>query len=394
MDVLLPTTAAALSEDSAVGPVARPPRKVLHIMHALCFSGGEIMLNIAAPEFQRQGLELHILSDAPPAESDYAATLEAAGYTVHYRPYAAGQMPDMVALRQFLRQQRFDVVHNHTENDFFWYSLAAWQAGVPRIVHTIHNNFNFKGFSRAKRTTFRLLARRLLGVQFIAISPTVQETERRVSFNPTVLVHNWTDPTRFFPARSTQERAQARQGLELAPDSLVLVSVGSCIETKNHHDIFTALSLLEPALAARVIYLHVGDGHLHAAEQAYAASLHLHADVRFLRQQQDVRNILIASDIYIMPSHFEGLSISLLEAQCCAIPTAVYDSPGLRDLVRDHHTGRLVSPTPAHLAAVITELAADPTQRLKLAQAGYQQSQERYNMSKSLKLLLSLYEAT
>ncbi len=383
---------ATLSSLAAPVPAAPPaPRKVLHVLHALRFSGAEIMLKIAAPEFRRQGLELHILSDCPPASSDYAATLAAAGYTVHYLPWGASQLKNLGAVRRFLQQQRFDVVHNHTEQNFLWYSLAAWQAGVPRFVHTVHNNFNFKGLARVKRVAYRLVARRLLGVRFIAIGTSVQATERRVSFNPTALVFNWTDPARFYPARSATERQQARQALGLPAGSLVLVSVGGCFESKNHHAIFTALSLLAPELAARIVYLHLGDGHLHAAEQAYAASLHLAADVRFLGQLQQVRDVLIASDIYVMSSHYEGLSISLLEAQSCAVPAVVYDSPGLRDLVRDHRTGRLVPPTPAHLAAALTELAASPGERARLGQAGYQQAQQQFSLAESLKQLLALY---
>ncbi|MDJ0367184.1 glycosyltransferase [Hymenobacter sp. H14-R3] len=391
MNNLLLTVAPAAPPAPAPAAPGGPPRKVLHILHALRFSGAEIMLRVAAADFRAQGLELHILSDSPPAASDYAATLEAAGYTVHYLPYAAGQRPDMPALRRFLRQHRFAVVHNHTEQDFFWYGLAARQAGVPRFVHTVHNNFNFKGLVRAKRATLRLLARRLLGVRFVAIGAAVQATERRVCFNPTTLVPNWTDTTRFFPARSAAERTQARQALGLAPGQLVLVSVGSCIESKNHHAIFTALSLLPPTVAARVVYLHVGDGHLHAAEQAYAATLNLRAEVRFLGQLQDIRSVLIASDIYLMTSHFEGLSISLLEAQQCAVPAVAYDAPGLRELVRDHHTGRLVAPQPGALATALAELAAAPQLRAQLGQAGYQQAQQQFSLTRSLRRLLALY---
>ncbi|RZL14635.1 MAG: glycosyltransferase [Hymenobacter sp.] len=387
----MPALLSFLAAPAAAAVATPTKRKVLHILHALRFSGAEIMLKIAAPEFQRQGLELHILSDAPPESSDYTATLEAAGYTVHYLPWVASQLKNLLAVRRFFQAHQFDVIHNHTEQNFIWYSLAARQVGVPRFVHTVHSNFAFTGLVRAKRAAYRLVARRLLGVQFIAISASVQATERRVNFTPTTLVFNWIDPERFYPARSAAERQQARQALGLTPDKLVLVSVGGCVESKNHPAIFTALSLLAPELAARIVYLHVGDGHLHAEEQAYAASLPLHAEVRFLGQLQEVRDVLIASDIYLMPSHYEGLGNSLLEAQSCAVPAVVYDALGLRDLVRDHHTGRLVPPTPAHLAAALTELAANPAELDRLGQAGYQQTLQQFSLKQSLTQLLALY---
>ncbi|WP_310392829.1 glycosyltransferase family 4 protein [Hymenobacter sp.] len=392
-------TAAAslLPAAPAPAPAPRPAprvRKVLHILHAIRYSGAEIMLRIAAPEFQRQGLDLHILTDSPPAENDYAATLEAVGYTVHYLPWANDSRPDVGAVRRFMRRHRFDVVHNHTEQSFLWYGLAARQAGVPRCVHTVHNSFEYRGLLRVKRAAYRLLARRLLGGRFIAIGPSVQEIERRVNFNPTTLVPNWVDSEHFVPARSAAEREDCRRALGLRPEQLVLVSVGSCIESKNHHDIFMALGQLAAELAERVVYLHVGDGHLHHAEQEYAQSLNLRAEVRFLGQLLDVRPVLLASDLFVMTSRFEGLGMSLLEAQSCAIPAVVYDATGLRDLVQDHRTGRLLPPTPGHLAAAITELAANPAERVRLGQAGHRQAREQYSLAGSLQRLLALYEAS
>lgn len=370
----------------------RRVRKVLHILHALHFSGAEIMLKIAAPAFLAQGLELHILSDSPAYESDYATTLAAAGYTLHYLPCVEGQRPDLGAVRRFLRQHRFDAVHNHTEQNFLWYSFIARQVGVPRFVHTVHANFNFAGLVRVKRAAYRLLARQLLGVQFIAISPSVQETEQRANFNPTMLVPNWVNAEHFVPARSAAERDDCRRALGLRPEQFVLVSVGSCLENKNHHDIFTALGQLDDDLAARTVYLHIGDGPLNDAEQICVRGLALRADVRFLGQLHDVRPALIASDLFLMTSRFEGLGMSLLEAQSCALTAVVYDASGLRDLVRDRDTGRLVPPTPAHLAAAIAELAAAPDERVRLGQAGYEQSQEQFSLARSLQLLLDLYE--
>jgi glycosyltransferase involved in cell wall biosynthesis len=375
---------------SHVAPVR--PLKVLHILHELKFSGAEVMLKLAAAELQARGLELHILSDTPTAGTgDYTAELVRAGYSVHHLPCPVGRPPRLAAVVRFLRAQHFDVVHNHTEQNFFWYGLATRLAGVPRLVYTVHNCFAFTGAVRYKRLLYRLVARRVFGMRFTAIGPSVQQVEQQTFFNPTTLIPNWMDEAHLLPAHNDAEQLDARRALGLRPDDVAIVSVGSCTAVKNHTDVFTALSLLSAAEATRFVYLHVGDGPMHAQEEACAHSLGLYPHVRFLGQLTDVRPVLIASDIFVMPSRFEGLSIALLEAQYCALPAVVYNVNGLRDLVVDGCTGRLVPSQPEALAQALAELAAAPALRRQLGQAARAYAQAHYNMKDSLTHLLRLY---
>jgi glycosyltransferase involved in cell wall biosynthesis len=73
----------------------------------------------------------------------------------------------------------------------------------------------------------------------------------------------------------------------------------------------------------------------------------------------------------VLPSHREGLPLSLLEAAACGRPLIATDVPGCRAIVRDGINGLLVPLEDAEaLAAAIDQLAADPELRRKFGKAG------------------------
>jgi glycosyltransferase involved in cell wall biosynthesis len=299
--------------------------KVLHILNELMPSGAENMLRVAGPSFQAAGCELHVMSTGA-AVGPYAQPLAEAGYTVHHRPFAKSPR-FFLELARAVRSGGFDTVHLHAERGFFWYVLALRWAGVRRIVRTVHNNFAFGGLLRARRSVERRLAE-WLGVRFVSIAPGVDQNERQRFGTHPRLIPNWFDSARFTPPTPV-EVATARAALGIAPGRFVLLSVGNCSEVKNHALLIDALAML----ADRPwLYLHAGAEQAGAPERAQAQRLGLGERIRFLGPQADVRTLLWAADLYVMPSLFEGMSIAALEALGSGTPCLFAESPGLVDL--------------------------------------------------------------
>jgi glycosyltransferase involved in cell wall biosynthesis len=369
-----------------------PVPKVLHILHSLRFSGAEVMLKLAAPTIHAQGFNQHILADGPTV-GDYASTLQEAGFTVYHRPYTSWSVMHLWHMYRFFKRNNFTVIHNHTEQNFIWYLLIARLAGIPRLVSTVHSTFAFHGQVRWRRGFYRWIARDVLNTQFTAIGPSVAKVEASTYRNPTVLVPNWLDEQRFVPPRNSAERAEARQYFSLSDDTVVLTSIGGCDDNKNHKAVLESLAVLRARTSQKIIYLHIGEGHTHMAEQQLAQQLGVDSCVKFAGQLRNVRIALLATDIYVMPSLREGLSISLLEALSCGVPSVVFDVNGQRDLVIEGQTGRCVPPTTVALTDALLDLVEHPDLRLRYGKAGRDFVQKHYSMRNSLARLLSLYGA-
>jgi glycosyltransferase involved in cell wall biosynthesis len=93
--------------------------------------------------------------------------------------------------------------------------------------------------------------------------------------------------------------------------------------------------------------------------------------LRMLGYRQDVGAVLAAADIFVLPSYFEGLPMSVIEAMLTGLPVVASDIAGPREQVVPEVTGLLVPPRQvAPLAEALSRLAADPSLRASMGEAG------------------------
>lgn len=303
-----------------------PPLRVLHLFYELRRSGGEIMMSVASDLWIDQDVACEIVAITD-AVGPYAETLEDAGYRVRRLSPSRWQL--LTSFPKLLRKVRPDIVHMNVERANFWLALEAICCG-SRVVQTVHSCFQFKGALRVERTIQRRILS-VLGVKYVAVGPSVAQNEWHTFSNPTEIILNWCDLSRF-SLTTDRDRSFARDVLGLHEDDQVLVSVGNCSTIKNHKSVLRALS--SESMPANVIYLHVGDHENDdgVAERRLAADLGLDNRVHFLGTLDDVRPALRAADLFVMPSLYEGLSISAVEAVATGTPTLVSPVPGLRDI--------------------------------------------------------------
>ena len=109
--------------------------------------------------------------------------------------------------------------------------------------------------------------------------------------------------------------------------------------------------------------------------------------------QKDMPALLAAAHIVCLPSHREGLPVSLLEAASCGRPIVTTDAPGCREVVKDGHNG-LVVPLrdPSALATALGRLIGDPTLRSEFGRNGRAMVLEQFSMEQMVSRTLALYE--
>jgi GT2 family glycosyltransferase/glycosyltransferase involved in cell wall biosynthesis len=284
------------------------------------------MMRVASDLWAEHGVECEIVAVAD-AVGPYARTLKDAGYCIHRLSPSTPRL--LASFPRLLRAVKPDVVHLHVERANFWLALEALNSGA-RVVQTVQSCFPFSGALRMKRTIQRRVLSNL-GVNCAAVGPSVGLNEWRIFHNPTEIICNWCD-LETFSQTTDADRDAARGALGLHGNDQVLVSVGNCAPVKSHESILRAMATA--LMPSNVVYLHVGDdsGEAGASERKLAASLGLGNRVRFLGTVEDVSRVLHAADLFVMPSHYEGMGISAVEAVATGIPTLVTPVPGLRDI--------------------------------------------------------------
>jgi glycosyltransferase involved in cell wall biosynthesis len=300
--------------------------RVLHILNELKPSGAEAMLHAAASYWHGQDIEGDILSTGNTVGT-YASVLEKSGYRIYHIPFSSSYT-FLLNIYSFLKKQHYDIIHIHPERANFWYALIAYISGNRKLIRTMHNVFPFKNMLRIERSIQRLIMRKAFDVKMVSISSSVKLTEWGNFCNYSILIPNWFDSTKYKPP-SREERNVVRKTFDLPDDSMVITSIGGCWPYKNHSSIIKALAKLSEN--SSVVYLHVGQEAEGYPERKLAETIGVSKRVHFLGIVPDVLPILYASDVYIMPSLYEGFGVAAVEAMGAGLPAILSDVPGLRD---------------------------------------------------------------
>src|SRR5205823_7010869 len=137
--------------------------------------------------------------------------------------------------------------------------------------------------------------------------------------------------------------------------------------------------------------LVVGDGPLRETLVRQAGSLGLAESVRFTGALADVRVPLAAMDVFVLPSHAEGMSNALLEAMAARRPVVATAVGGTHEVL-DGGAGVLVPPgNPGRLASEIMKLLADPARAARLGEAARRRVEQRFDARAMAQQLEALY---
>lgn len=136
----------------------------------------------------------------------------------------------------------------------------------------------------------------------------------------------------------------------------------------------------------------VGDGPERAALERQVVARGLHNSVRFLGQSTDVASHLEQGDVFVLPSRYEGLPFTILEAMCAGLPVVSTRVSGIPEAVGDD-AGLLVPPEdPVELARAMEQLCRAPATRDAMALAGGARVRSVFSWTEHLSAVERLYE--
>lgn len=305
----------------------------------------------------------------------FEAQLERAGIPVHYLRKGLGFRPRaMRTVWQILRDERVDVVHSHMHTHV--YALPAlFRLGLPG-VHTLHTLCDRENrmVQRANALGFRF------GVVPVAASGEVARSARQVYGRDPVVVRNAIPAARFTADRAKSRRAYGVKGT-------VVVSVARLVPVKGHPGLLRAVAQVPDCTL-----LLAGQGPDEEALKQLATDLAISDRVRFLGAIEDVPGVLAASDVFVLNSRFEGLPLSVLEAQAAGLPVIATAVGGVPEVVADD-CGRLVPlDDEAALVAALRELVGDRATRARLGAAARARA-HAYDLSDMARAYEAVYAA-
>lgn len=291
-------------------------------------------------------------------------------------PAAIGELRRIRAdLARVVARHRPEVIQTHLLRslDFLALTLRR-EPGVRAVFWTVHNAMldlradQLPGAQRwllgpkrlAHRTLYRAGGR--LADGFIAVSSDVAESVRAAYRPPSgrlSVIPNGVDVERYTQA---VDRNAVRASIGVAPEAPLAIVVAKLMTQKGHAVLLDALpGVLDRVAGLRVVL--VGEGELRDALEARVAGAGLQDSVTFAGNRGDIAQLLAASDLFVLPSLWEGLPMALLEAMASGLPVVATAVSGTREVIEDGRSGILVPPgdAPALGAAMIAVLERPET---------------------------------
>ena len=293
-------------------------------------------------------------------------------------------------LRRMIAAERVDVVHTH----FLGPGLHTYLAGLPSRrwvwVHTEHARPDVIAYPQG---LLRAARRMVPSADVVtAVSDGVAAYYREQAWAPATrvrIIPNGVDVNLF---AAPSDRMAMRRDIGLPPEAWVIGTVGNLRPEKNHELLLHAFARLRGD--ARDAWLVVvGGGERRPTLEGLAAELGVQQRVLFLGARTDVPRLFGTFDVYCLPSHYEGMPLSLLEAMAARRPIVATRVVGIQNLVVDGVTGLLSAPDDAGaLAQTLLRLHHNPALGVKMVEAGWQHVNTHGRLETMVQRYEQLYE--
>jgi glycosyltransferase involved in cell wall biosynthesis len=377
------------------------PIPVLHIITRLIIGGAQenTMLTAALLDPDRYAVDV-ISGPQTGSEGSLQEEVRARGIPLTIEPALvreirpAKDLLAVVRLARFIRRSRYAIVHTHSSKAGVLGRWAAWLAGTPIIVHTVH------GWGHHERQ--HPLARRF----YILLEQVTQRiTDKLIVVSPRNIEKGLADgiatPAKYVTIRSGIEldrfrrparpREAVRAELGIPLDAPVVGTVTRLSPQKAPLDFVTAAAQVA-ASRPGAHFVVVGDGPLRAEVESRVAAAGLAGRFHLTGLRRDVPDLLHSFDVFALTSLWEGLPRVLIQAMAAGLPVVATAVDGSAEAVEDGVNGLLTPPgDPQALAAALLRLLGDPALAAQMGAAGQERAGE-FGARKMVDDIAALYE--
>ena len=319
---------------------------------------------------------------------DYVEALRAARIPVTLIPQQGKwSWSAFITLWKTLRAIRPTIVNTWLFTADLYGRLAAWCAGVPIIISTVHS------VDLDKPSRHVIVDRWLKGVthRFIATANAVGSVLNQREGVPQermTIIHNGIDLREFVPA---SYNGHLRRTLKIGPNRPLIGIVGRLARVKDHETFIRAASIVIRTIP-NCAFLIVGSGALRSSIQQLVAQLGLKSHIYFLDHQPLVAPVYDTLDLLVVSSLYEGCCRVILEAMAMEKPVVATAVGGNPELVIPGQTGLLVPvQDPPQLAEAIIQLLSDPARAKQMGTQGRRAIEGHFGLGRMVEETDALY---
>ena len=283
----------------------------------------------------------------------------------------------IISLRKVLVVEKPDVIHTHLDS-LKYVAFATVFLKVPVMIHTIHNIAN-KEASGITQLLYKICFK-YRNVIPVALSPEIKSSISiyyGIKYKRIPMIFNGIDLDKCIKKQSYENK------------KIIFTHVGRFSLQKNHRLLIDAYKKISEEFHDTELWL-IGDGELVEQIKTRVFKYNLENKVVFWGLRDDVLKLLNKSDVFVLPSKYEGVPISIIEAMGTGLPVIATDTGGVKSMVKDNINGLLINCDTNELYIAMKKMKSK-TIREKYGQASVIIANKKFSVRGMAEAYLKLY---
>lgn len=329
-------------------------KKILQIIPSLEIAGAEIMVENLTYSLISKGYDVSIVS-LYNSKSAITNRLEESNIKIYYLEKNNGlDLSIFLRIYNVFSIEKPDIIHTHLYT--LKYAIpGAVMLKIPKHIHTFHSVADKEASTNERK--INKIFYKFFNVVPVAISPKIKQTilnEYNISENEVPMIYNGINLSNCIEKDSYQ-----------LSKPINITHIGRFSKEKNHSDIIKAFKIIHDNEPNTILKL-IGTGELKEDIMKQTEELSLTDEVEFLGVQSNVYGYLNETDIFILPSLWEGMPMTLIEAMGTGLPIVASKVGGIVDMIKNNETGVLIDTNHQNIAAAVLKLIRNEKLRRKL----------------------------
>ena len=356
-------------------------KKVIIMCSSFAIGGAENMVAQLISGLDKKAFNITVIVSNPRLDNHIQKLVETSGVNIIYgstteKKSKINRLKTLIKIHKALKQEKPDIIH--TNLSIALYAIPYVVFHRVKFIHTVHN-IPEKDSNRLMRIIFSLLVK-LKKIRFSSIS---FEIQRRI-----IQVYH-VDP-KDAPVIVNPVHCEAYNHDIKQKDGVIrFITVGRLAKQKNQAFLIDAFSQIHQEYPNTTLSI-VGDGELKAELERKIIKAHLGHAVNLLGTQSDMPSVYATHDIFVLSSDYEGLPLTILEAEASGLPIISTNVGGVSDIVTDKNGILVEQGNLTQLARAMETLINDSDLRSSLGKASKEEA-KKYDVSIFVKKYTELY---
>jgi len=360
-------------------------KKVVFTINNLGMGGAENMLVEQVAHIDRGRFEPYVVTLLPNPEVNILSNIPDDVELIELSFSSIFDVRSLYKLWSFLKREKIDAIITNLDTNLISRTVAIL-ARVPTIISYEHNIYKNKKRWHIvadwilARFTKKILVGSNEVLEFTSKQERIQKSKFQLNFNSI--------PLKLGGVKRNRDEVLFKHGL--LKDQLYIVTAGSLTPQKGHTHLIDAIYMMKKLGVTGFECLIFGKGVLKDELLSQIKRLGLTGDIK-LMGIAPIEEIMAISDIFTLPSLWEGLSIALLQAMDAGCPIVATKVSGTNEAIEDGVSGVLVSPGESSgLSAALERLIKESELRKKLADGAREQVKKLASIEENVKVIENL----